>query len=183
MVLDRSEICCYASSLILNSGRTKVDGPQNRQKIGPRFDGILRMKGKRWELGVIEVAKAYTGDTSTKWIRDSDKLDAALKNMLFRLHDDFEGYDDVLKLQTVGFQCAGYNAKLVRCWAREAHGEVFYDRSDTLEIVLEHSRLDRLWNVMKYAHAFKRISDDVCRVMQEGPMKTAEERRKAFLQY
>lgn len=109
MTLERKEATCRATTVRKNRNRTKTGGITNRLKAGPRLDGVIRsIEDDFYEYGGIEVARSFSGVTSTKWLSDSLKLVKALRDMLFRLHElvDHDG-TIVKRLQVVGVFNAG----------------------------------------------------------------------------
>jgi hypothetical protein len=67
IVISPGETACRASSRLLNSDRVQTDGPDNRQKAGPKMDGIIRsVHFDYFEFGAVESGKSFDGTTATK---------------------------------------------------------------------------------------------------------------------
>lgn len=99
------ESTCFASSLRKN--RDRVD-TNKRQKIGSRFDGLVRDNNGEYEYAAIEGARSFGGVTCTKWLQDSRRVAKALHDMLSHLQDELSCQDIILgKLQVVGLVSAG----------------------------------------------------------------------------
>lgn len=113
---ERKEASCRASAERRNRNRTT----NTRARIGPRLDAVIRtVEDDTHEYGGMEVARSYTGQTSSKWLGDMFKLAKALRDMLHRLHERVDHDEDVVrKLQVVGVLCAGVKIQTVRmgCW-------------------------------------------------------------------
>ncbi|TGZ77492.1 hypothetical protein EX30DRAFT_196486 [Ascodesmis nigricans] len=167
----RSEVVCVATSILANSNRTDTGGPDNRRKLGPRLDGIFRMKnGDKFEVGAIEVSKSFDSTTSTKWIHDSKKLRFALRDMLLRLHDivDTCGDDGVIeRLQTVGILNAGLKFQLVRCWAKRKGGVVLCKASELLEFPTSIEQIAHLGTLLQAMAIVKKIVEAVNKEVEQ----------------
>lgn len=113
---ERKEATCRATAERRNRNRTT----NTRTRIGPRLDAVIRtVEDDTHEYGGMEVARSYSGQTSSKWLGDTFKLAKALRDMLHRLHVRVEHDEKVArKLQVVGVFCAGVKIQTVRlgCW-------------------------------------------------------------------
>jgi len=117
----RRESTCRASSLRKNRGRVETS---TRQKIGRRFDGILRsFEDDSQEFVAVEAArKLIGGSEATKWMKDSRKVEKALRDMLSRLHD-VVGHDWAIipSLEVVGINTAGFDFQTCRMSHTKGH--------------------------------------------------------------
>ncbi|KAA8894174.1 hypothetical protein FN846DRAFT_923174 [Sphaerosporella brunnea] len=112
--IQRVEATCRATAIRKNRERTDT---RMRMKSGPRLDGIIRsVEDDSHEYGGMEVARTLDGGTSsTKWLRDTQKLVRALRDMLDRLHQIVEHEPTLVKkLQVVGFITAGRALMMLR---------------------------------------------------------------------
>ncbi|KAA8897473.1 hypothetical protein FN846DRAFT_963666 [Sphaerosporella brunnea] len=151
MTLERGETVCRATALRKNRNRTKTGGLGNRQKIGPRIDGIIRtVEDDFFEYGGIEVARSFSGGMrSTKWLSDSLKLAKALRDMLFRLHE-LADHDKAIvkKLQVVGIFNAGLSFQLIRMSNPKGYVSVL-QREKRQEVPKSVSDLQKLFPLLK----------------------------------
>ncbi|TGZ81269.1 hypothetical protein EX30DRAFT_348813 [Ascodesmis nigricans] len=183
VILARSESVCRASSFLLNQGRTNTGGAANRQKLGPKVDGIIRTTTPDYlELGAIEVAKSYDGPGGTKLIDDGKKLRGVLRDMLLRLHAKVDDEDLVEKLQTVGIINAGLKFQLVRCWGKRKNGVVVCMSETMREFPACMGDLASLWFLLRAVDQAKRIVEEVSRiVLNTNSSRTEEDMSKAFM--
>lgn len=112
----RKEGTCRAVAERRNRNRTT----STRTRIGPRLDAVIRtVEDDTHEYGGMEVARSYSGETSSKWLGDTFKLAKALRDMLHRLHVRVNHDENVVRrLQVVGVFCAGVKIQTIRmgCW-------------------------------------------------------------------
>jgi hypothetical protein len=177
VMLARGESICRASSLNLNSTRTST-GPDNRQRLGPKLDGIIRSTAHDYlEFGAIEAAKDFKGTGATKWIEDGAKLRGVLRDMLVRLHDLVDD-ESVRKLQTVGIICAGLKMQLVRCWGRRRGGVVFTVSEARVEQYPKtmHEVHKHLWLLMRAVDSARRIVVETVGVVERAGSPMTEEK-------
>lgn len=117
----RRESTCRASSLRKNQDRVETS---TRQKIGRRFDGILRsFEDGSQEFVAVEAARRLIGGAeATKWMKDSRKVEKALRDMLGRLHD-VVGHDwkIIPNLEVVGINTAGFDFQTCRMSHPKGH--------------------------------------------------------------
>ncbi|TGZ83442.1 hypothetical protein EX30DRAFT_156032 [Ascodesmis nigricans] len=177
IMLARGESVCRASSLLLNRNRT-CTGPENRQRLGPKLDGIIRTVTHDYlEFGAIEAGKDFYGTGATKWIEDGAKLRGVLRDMLVRLHDMVDE-ESVGKLQTVGIICGGLKLQLVRCWAKKKGGAVFCQNVDRVNEYPKsfHELHKHLWYLMKTVDSARRIVEETLRVVERAGSPMTEEK-------
>ncbi|RVD85212.1 uncharacterized protein DFL_003540 [Arthrobotrys flagrans] len=181
VLVSRSEATSRSSAFRLNHTRSKTGGAANRQKMGPKLDGIIRTSGVDYlELGAIEVAKSYDGPGATKLLNDGRKLRGVLRDMLSRLHEEIE--DSIVgKVQTVGILNAGLKFQLVRCWGRRKGGVVLCWSEPMNEYPVGVEDLGKLWLLLKVTVRARQIVQEVMEVVgKSSKILTPEDMTKAF---
>jgi hypothetical protein len=98
---------------VLNEGRTKT-GPENRFSTGPHFDSIIKEADVThdFEYCIIEAKPRSTGETTTEFILDYDKLLKGLSPMLSRLVQSVRT-SDVKRVEVFGLMLAGISSPLL----------------------------------------------------------------------
>ncbi|RUS31851.1 hypothetical protein BC938DRAFT_476926 [Jimgerdemannia flammicorona] len=110
VVCIRGESCSIASSERKNEKRTLGI----RKKIGRRGDGIFRERNGKNEFGIIEAAKEFDGNTSTKWLKESFKTPKVMHDMLVQLARAVKNDpSSVRQLRTVGWLHFGLYAQML----------------------------------------------------------------------
>jgi len=168
VVLVPGELVCRASSLLLNQDRCRTAGPENRQKLGPRIDGIIRsVHHDQLEFGAIEAGKKFDGTGATKWIEDSNKLRRVLRDMLVRLHGEVDN-DSVKRVQTVGIITGGLRFQLLRCWAMKKGGVVLCENLGPVrEYPKNMHKLHKcLWHLIQSVDTAIRIIQETSNVVE-----------------
>ncbi|PKK57126.1 hypothetical protein RhiirC2_764088 [Rhizophagus irregularis] len=97
--LARGEGMSCASSDRKNIIRTIND----RKKIGRKGDGVFRLRGDRLEFGAIEAGRKWEGQSGTKYLNDSLKLNKMMKDMIAQLTTICNRREDLVrKLEVIG---------------------------------------------------------------------------------
>ncbi|CAB4494746.1 unnamed protein product [Rhizophagus irregularis] len=97
--LARGEGMSCASSDRKNIIRTIND----RKKIGRKGDGVFRLRGDRLEFGAIEAGRKWEGQSGTKYLNDSLKLNKMMKDMIAQLTTICDRREDLVrKLEVIG---------------------------------------------------------------------------------
>jgi hypothetical protein len=164
------ETTCRASSRLLNMDRSQTKGAENRQKSGPKMDGIIRSVGENFfEFGAIESGKTLGDTNTTKWISDGLKLKRVMRDMLVRLHEEVDE-DAVRHVQTVGILTSGLRAQLFRCWAPRKGGVVVCETVGPVhEFPRNVPRLHRsLWPLLEMVSLAVEIVEKTWAIVEEG---------------
>lgn len=95
------------SQSMSSSDRKNADPvkPGSRKKTGRRYDGVLRFNDI--EIGAVEHARGYQGETGRKWREDTLKLAKVLHDMLTRVEPLVDSEEAFKSLQVVGLVTAG----------------------------------------------------------------------------
>ncbi|PWW78974.1 hypothetical protein C7212DRAFT_341584 [Tuber magnatum] len=108
----RKETTSLAGSLRRNRDRTY---PTQRQKMGPRYDGLAMDRSNRIEYAVMETSKAFHLEGATKWLHDYLKVAKCLHDILFLLHCEVNHEASLLEeLQVAGLVSAGLDCQVLR---------------------------------------------------------------------